>query len=63
MATHNQYEVWTTGDGRRIHLDDMTEAHAKNIIRMALRQRFRGRFRIAVRRLNKENQHARSTRT
>lgn len=34
-------EVWTTRDGRRIPIDRMTEEHAKNTLRMILRNRRR----------------------
>lgn len=36
-------EIWRCQDGRRIAVDDMTEAHAKNILRMILRARRRRR--------------------
>lgn len=32
-------EVWTTKDGREIEVGNMTEAHAKNALRMVLRKR------------------------
>jgi hypothetical protein len=32
-------EVWVTLDQRMIQIQDLTEAHAKNILRMILRQR------------------------
>jgi len=36
-------EVWTTRDGREIEVGNMTEAHAKNALRMMLRKRRRVR--------------------
>lgn len=32
-------EAWMTEDGQMIQIQDLTEAHAKNILRMILRQR------------------------
>jgi hypothetical protein len=32
-------EIWITKDGRKIKVADMTEKHAKNVLRMILRQR------------------------
>ena len=32
-------EVWTTKDGRKIAVGDMSEEHAKNILRLLIRQR------------------------
>jgi hypothetical protein len=32
-------EVWVTRDGRRIAVGDMSEEHAKNTLRLLIRQR------------------------
>ena len=30
--------IWTTGDGRNILVDDMTESHAKNCLKLMMRR-------------------------
>ena len=41
-------EVWTTQDGKTIAVDDMTEEHAKNALRMILRKS-RGKMEKVIR--------------
>jgi hypothetical protein len=43
-------EIWKCEDGRRIPVGELTEDHAKNILRMILRQR---RERRALRRADR----------
>ena len=33
----NNY-IWTTAEGKKIHIDDMTESHAKNCLKLLLRK-------------------------
>ena len=30
--------IWTTAEGKKIHIDDMTESHAKNCLKLLLRK-------------------------
>jgi hypothetical protein len=41
-------EFWTTIDGTRIAVGDMTPGHVRNVLRMILRQRRRRNFRDQV---------------
>ena len=36
---NHEDEVWTTKEGQRVHVFQMTEEHAKNALRMILRKR------------------------
>jgi len=30
--------IWTTAEGKKIHIDDMTESHAKNCLKLLFRK-------------------------
>lgn len=38
MKDYTQIYTWTTAKGDKIHVDDMTETHAKNVLKLILRK-------------------------
>ena len=38
MKDYTEAYTWTTAKGDKIHVDDMTETHAKNVLKLILRK-------------------------